>query len=266
MPKYRQLHTKIVDSFDFAEMPNDFIRLFWLLLIVIVDSEGRGIDNPAWIRSRMFPLRPDIDIEEIEAAMEWLAKRQMIRRYQVDGRRYFDLPTFHTYQSGTDKEARSTLPACPDLLQSNSGVAPEEVCVNTIQYNAEADAEASAKRTLPPASVEIPTTPKEALSHPEIIIFQKASKAWPGRSDYKFVIDSVQILRPRYETDEACIEDLSRYAMAWQNPNRKTKDGKPYKITNPGWLEWAINKDIPPIGINGKSAAPSIKWADEVKV
>ena len=127
MPTYRKLHTKIIDSYDFAEMPDDFTRVFWLLLIVVVDSEGRAIDNPAWLRGRMFPLREDVKSEQIENAMIWLAIRGMIDRYTVNGRRYFAVTKFKSYQSNTEREAKSTLPANPDLLMSNSGVTQELV-------------------------------------------------------------------------------------------------------------------------------------------
>ena len=125
MPKFRQLHTQIVNSFDFAEMPGDFSRVLWLMLIVIVDSEGRGIDNPAWIRSMAFPLRQDVEIEQIEAAMTWFNERGLINRYQVCGRDYFELAKFHTYQSGTDKEAPSKLPANPEQLPEQTEPTPE---------------------------------------------------------------------------------------------------------------------------------------------
>jgi hypothetical protein len=125
MPKYRQLHTKIVDSFDFSEMPDDFTRLFWVLLIVVVDSDGRGIDSTSWIRSRMFPLRENVSLDEIETAMDWLCNREMIDRYQVAGRKYFEVINFKSYQSGTEKEAKSIFPANPNSLQSYSRVTPE---------------------------------------------------------------------------------------------------------------------------------------------
>lgn len=113
MPTYRKLHTKIIDSYDFAEMPDDFTRVFWMLLIVVVDSEGRAIDNPAWLRSKMFPLRSDVEASQIEHSLSWLAERKMIIRYQVDGRGYFQVVTFKDYQTGTDREAKSVLPAPP---------------------------------------------------------------------------------------------------------------------------------------------------------
>jgi hypothetical protein len=128
MPKYRQLHTKTIDSFDFNEMPDDFTRVVWLLLPLILDSEGRGINNMAWVKSKMFPSRKDIVEDQIEKSFAWFANknRRMIVRYTIKGHDYFYIPTWKTYQSGTQKEAPSVLPA-PELLQSYSRVTPEEV-------------------------------------------------------------------------------------------------------------------------------------------
>ena len=126
MPKYRQLHTKVIDSFDFNEMPDDFTRVVWLLLTLILDSEGRGIDNPSWIKSKMFPLRTDIDNQKIEESFNWFSKHKMIVRYSKDKHNYFYIPTFKLYQSGTQKEALSVLPA-PDKLKTYSGEEKEEV-------------------------------------------------------------------------------------------------------------------------------------------
>jgi hypothetical protein len=166
MPKYRQLQTKIVDSFDFAEMPDDFTRVTWLMLIVIVDSEGRGINNPAWLRSRMFPLRLDVTDEMINAAMGWLAKRGMINTYEVDSHGYFEIDKFKEHQSGTDKEARSNLPerpavvisrdkATPDQLRSYSGVTPDQLRANAMQCNADSNTEAEADSTASAKKQEI---------------------------------------------------------------------------------------------------------------
>jgi hypothetical protein len=119
MPKYRQLHLKIIDSFDFNEMPDDFTRVVWLLLTLILDSEGRGIYNMAWVKSRMFPLREDVTEDQLHNAFNWLEDRGMIVVYSIKDRIFFYLPTFKNYQTGTDKEAKSSIPA-PELLQSNS--------------------------------------------------------------------------------------------------------------------------------------------------
>jgi hypothetical protein len=147
MPKYRQLHTKIVDSYDFNDMPDDFTRVFWLLLTVTSDSEGRSIDNPSWLRSKMFPMREDVKAAQINNAVEWLAKRGMIVRYQVSGHNYFYIPTFKSYQSGSEKEGKSVLPEPPDELPTYSEPTPEELPTYSasIQYNADTDTKTNTK-------------------------------------------------------------------------------------------------------------------------
>jgi hypothetical protein len=129
MPKYRQLHLKILDSEDVNEMPDDFTRLSWVFLSLIVDSEGRGMDNIAWIRSKMYPSREDVSLKRMGEAVNWYADHKMIVRYSAGGRKYFYIPTWHTYQTGTDREGKSSIPA-PDLLPSDSGVAPEQLPSN----------------------------------------------------------------------------------------------------------------------------------------
>ena len=157
MPKYRKLYTKSVESLDINDMPDDFTRLFWVLMPVALCREGRGLDNAAWLKSKLFPLRLDVTQEMITDAMHWFEQRGMIVRYEVDSRRYFYVPTFHKYQGNTRKEAESDYPPPPDLVQSNSGATPELVqsksgtdadadanAVFNIQY-ADADAEQSAE-------------------------------------------------------------------------------------------------------------------------
>jgi DnaD/phage-associated family protein len=128
MPKYRQLHTKILDSFDFNEMPDDFIRVTWVLLPLILDSEGRGIYNFDWVKAKMYPLRNNITGADIQDVFNWLEDRNMIVKYESAGRLYFYVPTFKQYQQGTQKEAKSLLPSPPELLQSYSRVDHAQVC------------------------------------------------------------------------------------------------------------------------------------------
>ena len=133
MPKFRQLHTKIIDSFDFNEMPSDFCRLTWVLLPVIADSEGRCIDDMAWLRSKIYPLRSDVELEELSQVFEWFSQRGMIERYQANGRHYFWIPNFKKYQYGTNKEAKSVIPAPPEG-SDHSGVSPELPRSSSVPY------------------------------------------------------------------------------------------------------------------------------------
>jgi hypothetical protein len=94
MPQWRRLYTKIVESEDFNAMPNDFTRLLWALLPLWLDGKGRALDKATMCRARLFPLREDVELGAIDAAMNWFAQRGMIIRYEVEGRRYFYVPTF----------------------------------------------------------------------------------------------------------------------------------------------------------------------------
>ncbi len=111
MPQWRKLHTKTIDSLDLNDMPDDFTRLLWVLLPLQLDRCGRGLDNPAWVRSKVFPLRQDVNVDMVAEAFDWYESRGMIERYEVDSRNYFWVPTWHKYQGNTTREADSDYPA-----------------------------------------------------------------------------------------------------------------------------------------------------------
>ena len=181
MPKYRQLHTKIIDSFDFNEIPNDFTRVVWLLLTLILDSEGRGIDNPSWVKSKMFPMRPDVSEQEIKKSFDWLDKRKMIVRYKTSNHNYFYVPTFKTYQTGTNKEAKSVLPA-PELLQSLSEPYQEkekaDCIVSASEYESafESEYESDENKKMDVVIPDHLNTPEFITKWGEWVVFRKEIK------------------------------------------------------------------------------------------
>ena len=128
MPQWRKLHVKTVDSMDVNDMPDDFTRLLWVLLPLALDSKGRGIDEPVWVRSKVFPLRTDVGEEKVGRAMEWFEKRGMISRYEVNGRYYFEVPTFAKYQGNTEREAASVI---PDPVKQAKKKPREKVATNS---------------------------------------------------------------------------------------------------------------------------------------
>lgn len=123
-------------------MPDDFTRLTWVLLPLALCREGRGLDNAAWIKAKIYPLRLDVTLEQIQAAMDWYAGRGMIRRYTVAGRDYFFVPTWFEYQTGTNKEAPSPYPQPPiNLLQTNSGQTPDLIQTKVIEHESASEYE-----------------------------------------------------------------------------------------------------------------------------
>lgn len=170
MPTWRKLHAKTLDSVDVNAMPDDFTRLLWVLMPLVLDSAGRAIDNSGWLRSKIFPMRADVTTEQVEAAMVWYAARNMIERYEIDARHYFYVPTFEKYQGKTDREAPSEIPAPPKKrqksgrkqgksLMTNSRPTHEPVVTNSC-LDVDVDVDVEEKREelagVPPASAPAP--------------------------------------------------------------------------------------------------------------
>ena len=138
MPRYRKLHTKVTESLDVNDMPDDFTRLLWVMLPLALCREGRGVNNPSWVRSKVFPLRQDVTLDMVTAALGWYALRKMTVFYSVNGRDYFHVPTFHKYQGNTVKEAESIYPAPPDAepipaeVETSSEPTPDEVETSSV--------------------------------------------------------------------------------------------------------------------------------------
>lgn len=141
MPTWRKLHVKATESLDINDMPDDFHRLLWVMLPLGLDREGRGLDNPAWVKAKAMPLRVDVTLDMIQRAMAWYAERGMIERYQVEGRSYFWIPSFHRYQGNTSREAASEYPAPPADCDINSRPTHDQLMSNS-STDADADADA----------------------------------------------------------------------------------------------------------------------------
>ena len=110
MTTYRKLYTKTLESTDINDMPDDFTRLTWMLLPLIVDREGRALDDLVNLRSKLYPRREDVTTAMISSATSWFADRGMIHRYIVKNERYFHIVNFAKYQGDTHRESASIYP------------------------------------------------------------------------------------------------------------------------------------------------------------
>lgn len=263
MPKYRSIHTKITQSFDFNEMPDDFTRLTWVLLPLGLDREGRGIYNFSWIKSKIFPIRDDISEKKLKKTMEWFANRKnpetklgMIEIYSVDDRLYFWVPTFKTYQRGFEKEAESILP--PPPTENNSGLTPEQVGSKSC-LNADAEAEAytdAEEEVTPNASPAIPLNRESFIAFEKSDnllldnIFLEVTSFYPPR-DIDRVRETIRLIAARNkleikpQTVPKIASVLRHYYLDWIK--RKNRSGTPYPRSSLVWLlEWAASGEIPP--------------------
>ena len=102
---------------------------------------------------------------------------------------------------------------------------------------------APARKPAPPE----PTSPAEAMDHPDVKVYTAATGRIPGATQYRPVIETMRFLRAREKLDDPALAHyLAPYWLAWCT--RKRKDGHPYDPGNLTWLtEWALNKTIPPV-------------------
>lgn len=87
-----------------------FARLIFPGLWMLADGEGRFEYRPKRIKAELLPY----DSVDMDALMSELEANDLIRRYEVDGKKYCWIPTFTLHQRVHPKEAQSTIPPHPD--------------------------------------------------------------------------------------------------------------------------------------------------------
>ena len=89
----------------------------------------------------------------------------------------------------------------------------------------------------------IPSTPVEAMQHPDIRLFQQVCNRLPGARDYRLVIETMHHFRE--QKGDQTVEYLRPFWLAWSGRRRKA-DGRPYDPRSLTWFaEWAVNGSIP---------------------
>lgn len=99
-----------------------------------LDREGRMTGNPELVRSMVCPLRAELTLERVEAAIVELAREDLVVWYEARGRQCLFFPGFERHQRGIrkDREAASRFPphtgtdAQPFLISGQSGATPED--------------------------------------------------------------------------------------------------------------------------------------------
>lgn len=86
-----------------------FEEVLYYRLIVNCDDFGRFDGRTAVIKNRLFPLKDNITLKTVEAALHGLANAGLVTLYEFEGRRFLCLPTWSKYQ--TQRAVRSKYPA-----------------------------------------------------------------------------------------------------------------------------------------------------------
>ena len=108
MARTRSIKPGFFKSDELAEC-HPLARILFAGLWTIADRDGRCEYRPKFIKAECLPY----DDCKIEALLDELAGRGFIRIYEVDGKRYLDIPTFGAHQNPHPKEQNRNIPANP---------------------------------------------------------------------------------------------------------------------------------------------------------
>lgn len=87
MARIRSVHPDICTDEVLARLSGDVERCY-VRLWTHLDDEGRAVDNPLLIKAALFPLVETISTSDVDGWLARLADAGLVRRYEVDGRRY----------------------------------------------------------------------------------------------------------------------------------------------------------------------------------
>lgn len=105
MARIRTIKPEFFTSEDIVSM-SPLARLFYVALWCESDRAGRLEWKPGTFKMRYLP-GDDCDIASLS---EEMTERGLIVLYEVDGKRYAEIPTFDKHQSINNREADSVLP------------------------------------------------------------------------------------------------------------------------------------------------------------
>jgi len=94
-------------------------RLIFIGLWSYVDDNGVGRDNERLIKADLFPLEDDPHgaLMQVTGALKTLNSRDLITRYEVDGRRFLHITTWERHQKiNRPSEGRYPLPTCGNVV------------------------------------------------------------------------------------------------------------------------------------------------------
>lgn len=95
-----------------------FEEVLFYRLMVSCDDFGRFDGRAAIIKNRLFPLKENLTIKAVSAAINALASKELVSLYEFEGKPYLCLPTWNEHQ--TIRAKKSKYPAPEDGAKSSA--------------------------------------------------------------------------------------------------------------------------------------------------
>ena len=87
-----------------------FEEVLFYRLIVSCDDYGRFDGRPAIIKNRLFPLKENLTIKNVSAAINTLARAGLVALYEFEGKPFLYLPTWNEHQNIRAKKSKYPAP------------------------------------------------------------------------------------------------------------------------------------------------------------
>lgn len=123
MARIRSVKPQFFGSLDIAALPIS-TRLTYIGLWCYADDKGRGIDDARLIKAEVWPLDGAYSLKKVEKDMELLAAGGQVERYEVNGRRFFRVRSWHTHQH-PNRPQPSRLPRSPQEVAAGNKPPPD---------------------------------------------------------------------------------------------------------------------------------------------
>lgn len=123
---------------DSVDQLSWFEEVLFYRLIVNCDDYGRFDGRPAIVKNRLFPLKENLTLKTVSAAINKLASAGLVVLYEFEGKPFLCLPTWNEHQSVRAK--RSKYPAPDDGVKTSEIICKQtQADVPVIQSNTKSE-------------------------------------------------------------------------------------------------------------------------------
>jgi hypothetical protein len=188
-----------------------------------------GDGGKSWQSARTLAKHCKMSVGKVSQAKGELLERELIKITKEPGRPGRDYDVIEIVDIWPENMAYYVQRSPHDLQRS-----PGELKKNPIRRTLEEKPKEEEGADAPAASPDF-----------FVGIYERVTGRLPVRKDQTAVVESLQILRSRFESDSELMNYLVPFWQAWDS--RKTKEGRPYRKSSIVWLvEWAMAGEIPP--------------------
>lgn len=199
-----------------------FEEVLFYRLMVNCDDYGRFDGRPSIIKNRLFPLKENLTIKAVSAAIDSLANSGLVTLYEFEGKPYLYLPTWNAHQSIRAK--KSKYPSPEDGVKSSEIICKQmQENVTVIQSYSYSESKSNTKDSTEPQAPSVLTL--TLIDGSEYGISQGDVDEWQA------AFPNVDVMQQLHAMKLWCKDNPKK---------RKTKNGIRRFVTN--WLDREQNR------------------------